>query len=284
MLRTVLKNELRPLFNAQGRSFVSTVLLTRSWENESVSNLKKEARERGISQKGNKATLITRLQQHDKQRPPMRDPSPTAQAQSPVPSSPVTQYVRKASTTEVPGVPSSAEPPRLPPNFPKDFLDVKIPVPSDPLPEPTTPIPFVPDFWDSARVKAASAPPKDEPDHLTLIAVAGDPTHIAISPAYNLYIPEEEVVERKDTSKTTFLEDVAEDLYIPTLKRAGKEQLEKLQKADLSQVTGTSKGQVIEHSRPLDKEEMRGLYLFFAFAKAEESEKAGGKATGAAKH
>jgi hypothetical protein len=32
----------------QQRSFVSSVLLTRTWENESVADLRKEAKERGL--------------------------------------------------------------------------------------------------------------------------------------------------------------------------------------------------------------------------------------------
>ena len=41
----------KPILNVlQRRSFVSTVLLTRNWENESVNVLKKEAKKRGLLQ------------------------------------------------------------------------------------------------------------------------------------------------------------------------------------------------------------------------------------------
>src|SRR5882757_4554057 len=71
-----------PIYIAR-RNLVSSVLLTRTWENESVAELKRQAKIRGIipyvhpsatprillismSRKGNKATLIQKIQEHDK--------------------------------------------------------------------------------------------------------------------------------------------------------------------------------------------------------------------------
>ncbi len=75
--------------------------------------------------KGNKATLITRLEAFETQERPQPPP-------------PHVEQIRHNSTaeTEVPGVPSSSEPPTLSPSFPKEFLDVKIPETSTPIPEP----------------------------------------------------------------------------------------------------------------------------------------------------
>ena len=71
----------------------------------------------------------------------MRDPVPSAKVQSSPPTSKsVLQHVRQAHTTEVPGVPSSSEPPHLSLNFPKEFLDIKIPVTSTPIVAAPTPI------------------------------------------------------------------------------------------------------------------------------------------------
>ncbi|THH08657.1 hypothetical protein EW146_g8925 [Bondarzewia mesenterica] len=122
---------------ANHRSLVSSVLLTRTWENESFAEIKKEARQRGLSVKGNKATLITRIQQHDRRT--VHDSLSTAP--------PPTQS-RNAST--VPASPSSPTTSDLP----KQYLDIKIPDLSTPEPELPIQIPFVPDFWDSSRVKA----------------------------------------------------------------------------------------------------------------------------------
>lgn len=140
---------LKPSVRIPRRTFVSTVLLTRTWENESTSSLRKEAKSRGLSvyvlrlaslhpssntrsRKGSKATLITRLQEHEARERPQPPPPPRASV----------QQIRHSSTveTEVPGLPSSSEPPTLPPSFPKEFLDVKIPDTSVPIPEAPTPI------------------------------------------------------------------------------------------------------------------------------------------------
>lgn len=48
MLRLALSSNVRQV--SQRRGFVSTVLLTRDWENETVSTLKKEAKKRGLLQ------------------------------------------------------------------------------------------------------------------------------------------------------------------------------------------------------------------------------------------
>src|SRR5882762_7338362 len=85
MLRTVLRTRLRPAIQLRSRSLVSPVLLSRTYENESVADLKKIAKDRGLSpyvlifsflsvtpnifhRKGNKATLISRIQQHEQHK------------------------------------------------------------------------------------------------------------------------------------------------------------------------------------------------------------------------
>ena len=135
---------------SSSRSFVSTVLLTRNWENETLVVLKKEAKLRGLLQyvlsfgcvhvkpdrthtmgmrrSGNKATLITRLQEHEKHQQLEVSVPPTPQL-------PKHQQVRHASTAEVPGQPSSSNPTPIPPSYPKDSLDVIIPSGYQPTPE-----------------------------------------------------------------------------------------------------------------------------------------------------
>jgi len=250
MLRTAaLRTQLRPAAN-QRRTFVSTVLLTRSWENDTVVSLRQEAKSRGLSQKGNKATLITRLQQYDQQNPMQHASFPIS------PPSPPIQHIRLASTTEVPGVPSSAEPFVPPTTFPKITLPL-IPDASQPIPEPVAQIPFAPDFWESSRVKAAEQP-QEAPETPNLIAVAGDTTHISASPSHNLFTaPETAASEPAKSSKDkTFLEDLAEDIFLPT-------SFPKLQTegADLMQVTNTSGSQEKDYSRTLDREEKIGLWI-----------------------
>ncbi|KAI0079886.1 hypothetical protein K474DRAFT_1769806 [Panus rudis PR-1116 ss-1] len=264
MFRTAIHAQLRPAVSAGRRTFVSTVLLTRNWESETVATLRKEAKSRGLSQTGNKSTLVARLLQHDQNGHRMQDPLPTAQSQQV--QSPVKQQVRLASTTEVPGVPSSSEPPSIPATYPKEFLDLKIPEIPDPVAEPPTPIPFVPDFWDSSRVKAESSKQATEPLNPTVLAVAGDATHISASPVHSVLTGEQgpEIEKSKDTSRTTFFEDLAEDLYLPTsFKLPGAVESENIRKADLPTTTNTSAGQEVDHTRTLDKEERKGVWAFF---------------------
>ncbi|OCH94943.1 hypothetical protein OBBRIDRAFT_788681 [Obba rivulosa] len=144
-----------------------------------MADLRQEAKKRGLSLKGSKATLITRLQSDDQRR--TAPPAPAASRSS--------QPVRKASTTELPGVPSTPSPPP-PPSFPKEFLEVKLPDLSTPAPQPQVQIPFLPDFWDSSRVKAESAPQAPETStNPKMIAVAGDSTHPGGGPLHNVYVP-----------------------------------------------------------------------------------------------
>lgn len=72
-----------------------------------------------VSRTGNKSTLISRLQEFERKQQLETPPSSAAPVQH--------QQVRHASTTEVPGVPSTSAPAPIPPSYPKDFLDVKIP-------------------------------------------------------------------------------------------------------------------------------------------------------------
>ena len=118
----VLRPATRPLsraVNANSRSFVSTVLLSKNWENETVADLRRELKKRGLTwwvikfpfrhrnnrdrySSGNKSSLITRLSEHDEHQ--QRD----ALASPPM-------QVRKASSTseptDVPGVPNLPPPP-----------------------------------------------------------------------------------------------------------------------------------------------------------------------------
>ena len=60
MHRAALRVPLRHAIASQRRSFVSTVLLTKAWENETINELRKEARKRGLSSYVPLSTLYTR--------------------------------------------------------------------------------------------------------------------------------------------------------------------------------------------------------------------------------
>jgi len=174
MFRTAILPVSR-LATSQSRSFVSSVLLTKTWENESVLSLRKEAKNRGVSSTGNKANLILRLQGHDK--------ASALQAMTP----PVQVGARSASTATgtSPGVPAAAQP-----NVPDHKLSTNTNIPdiSQSDPEVEVEVPFVPDFWDSKEVKAAQEAAKIKESPLPKISlVAGAETHPAGGPSHNLH-------------------------------------------------------------------------------------------------
>ncbi|KAG6832145.1 hypothetical protein H0H87_002457, partial [Tephrocybe sp. NHM501043] len=104
------------------RSFVSSVLLTRTWENDSVAELRKELKSRGLPVSGNKAHLILRIQEHDNARTlnALRDPPVARPLSTPA-----------APAGVAPGIPP-APPPRP---APQDFFTVALPDLWLPIPE-----------------------------------------------------------------------------------------------------------------------------------------------------
>ncbi|KAF8625823.1 hypothetical protein AX15_005203 [Amanita polypyramis BW_CC] len=156
------------------RSFVSSVLLARPCQNLSLADLRTEARARGLSSKGNKATIVARIQQHD------------ASLAAPTTASPAGVQVSQPESVPppagengiAPGIPyssqfSSAEP----------FLNIKLPDLTQPDPIPPVQIPYVPDFWDSSISRRA---PAEQPLPKVLVVTdanahhAGAPTHLQL--------------------------------------------------------------------------------------------------------
>lgn len=70
--------------------------------------------------------------------------------------------------------------------------------------------PFVPDFWDSSKVKAKEQPGPTEPDNPKVLVVAGATTQISGGPSHHLYFESEsappdaspEVFESQDAPRT----------------------------------------------------------------------------------
>lgn len=137
------------------RSFVSPVLLTRTWENENVTTLRKEAKNRGISsfvifflffllnadfyfRKGPKANLILRITEYDSKGTPKHATNPTPTKIRSASSSPRDAHVTRESTTHTvapgPGVSSAAASSAPPPKH--DLFNVVLPDLSQPDPEP----------------------------------------------------------------------------------------------------------------------------------------------------
>ncbi|KAI0807543.1 hypothetical protein C8Q74DRAFT_1313294 [Fomes fomentarius] len=259
MHRAALRVPIRHALAPQRRSFVSTVLLTKAWESETVSELKKEAKRRGLSSSGSKATLVTRLQQDDKGKTFATEPAPASQ-------------VRRASTstgtaTEVPGIPSTAET-----THPKYNLAFKIPNTDVPAPEVPVAIPFVPDLWESSKLKHESAPaPQNASLEPKVVVVAGAATHHGGGPSHNLYSSDTSSSSASSTPLYTrktptsdvgkLLADMADDVGIPTtfqLRGSGDAQYDV---AAQTQTFAAQQGK--SYSRTLDGDEKKGLWVLF---------------------
>ncbi|RXW20889.1 hypothetical protein EST38_g4968 [Candolleomyces aberdarensis] len=186
------------------RSLASTVLLNRSWETETVAQLKSETRARGLSSSGNKAALIQRLKDFE-----------VKQVQSPPAST------RPASTAA-----ATTAPPDV------NIFNIHIPDLSQPAPEGQVQVPYVPDFWDSSLNAIDPAPENAAPK---LLVVAGATTHHGGGPSHNLLLDNQEPILEEPTPKPAaapastsggLFYDLAEDLgfltHVPAPKPVNK--------------------------------------------------------------
>ncbi|KAG1756712.1 uncharacterized protein EDB91DRAFT_1076668 [Suillus paluster] len=245
MFRAVLRQRHAPRFQ---RTFVSTVLLSRTWENETVVTLRQEAKTRGLATKGNKSVLINRIQEYEESRAvPFLQPTP-------VPS-------RKASSSATApqaisaSIPPASQPPSA--SVTPDFLCVRMPDLSQDGPDAPVQAPFLPDFWDSSSPK----PEPIEPSHPKLHVVSGSATHPDGGPTYNLEKPQEAIeesspeVHAESAVESGFFRDVADNLGLPRTFRVGDA---------VSNVVHAAKEQgpdVHAKSRPLNNEETKGVWV-----------------------
>ncbi|KAF8077907.1 hypothetical protein FPV67DRAFT_19827 [Lyophyllum atratum] len=197
------------------RKFVSSVLLTRTWENESVAGLRKELKNRGLSPKGNKANLILQIQEYERHK--------TIQAiashEPPLPATVREMATSAAASTDegvAPGVPPASQPTRA---GPEGMMNVNIPDIWQPVPEQPIQIPYVPDFWDSSLPAISPVPEEPLPK---LLVVAGADTHLSGGPSHNLH--DENAVVQNDSARASaskpqeeggILDDITDDLGIP---------------------------------------------------------------------
>lgn len=85
--------------------------------------------------------------------------------------------------------------------------------------------PFVPDFWDSSKVKAKEQPEPVESNDPKVIAVAGAATHIRGGPSHNLYHEPESTSTDSSPEVSLFktegfLYDLFTDSGLPTTVKA----------------------------------------------------------------
>jgi len=132
---------------------------------------------------GNKANLITRIQEHDKRQTleavSTRDPPVPAGAQVRYNSSAAASTTTSGSEASgpVPGIPLAAQP--TADLSATAFTNVNLPDLSQPDPEWPTPIPFYPDFYDSIHhpTPYKTAPEIADSGLPKVVVVAGSATH-----------------------------------------------------------------------------------------------------------
>ncbi|KAF7440544.1 hypothetical protein PC9H_000890 [Pleurotus ostreatus] len=222
MFAVALRRSLARSIPGHRRTFVSSVLLSKTWENDTVAELRQEAKKRGLST-GNKASLVMRLQEHESanvssERMP---PPATRSASTSASSSPVVE-------PEAPGRP------QLPESAEEPFFNVILPDAAQPEPEPQVQIPYVPDLWHSSEITESAAAEEIIPEPILpkLVVVAGEETHPGGGPSHNLLdehalaadaetYASEDTAPSSSTSSTKapaeqgFWGDVAEDMGIP---------------------------------------------------------------------
>ncbi|KAI6103385.1 hypothetical protein F5141DRAFT_1130262 [Pisolithus sp. B1] len=260
MLRSVLQPATRRRLALQ-RTFVSTVLLSRTWETETVVDLRKEARLRGLSTKGNKPALIARLQEYEdsKVAPSPQKPSPPSRD---VPGASRKASSRAAPTSDpaTPALPHVASPAGTPPSSERqkpsasaEFFAFKMPDLAQPTPSSSAQVPYLPDFWDSARSNSTFTEPDPEPPKLHV--VGGAVTHHDGGPTHHLEKHSEVGTIQSATTvaddviviKSAYLQELFADLGIPTTIR-------------LRPVVDTTVVESPVRSRPLTSEETKGVY------------------------
>ncbi|KAF9052840.1 hypothetical protein BJ165DRAFT_1443443 [Panaeolus papilionaceus] len=184
------------------RSFVSSALLTRAWRDETLAQLRQEAKSRGLSSKGTKAVLASRLEEYEKAQ---------AHLSEPIQSRPMSTSAGHVKTSEAPGNPEI-----LSPSDSATFFSVKIPDTNFAPPEPVAQVPYVPDFWGSSIPKPESGTEEAIPQ---ILVVAGSETHPSGGPAHNhrdvtAHLEQESESSAPTTSGGLF-DDMADDIGLP---------------------------------------------------------------------
>lgn len=290
---------------AHRRSFVSTVLLSHTWDKETLVELRKQAKARGLStyvpssslfsayrthrdhSKGNKSTLIARIQEHEENSVTSTSAPGTFRNASSNVAPP-----KKISQAASPGIPLVVRPDSTSPN--SDFLAIKLPDLSRRPPNPPVQIvsfvrfisgsiapliscnqsypsslsnsgvslqPYVPDFWNSARSKPVVPL---EPDLPKLHVVSGSPAHYVGGPTHNLEKHQEDsspstIIQADDppvSKQVGFWADFSESLGLP---RSFSVRRTLSEASNLAAQTGKDESQT--RSRPLTDEERNGLYI-----------------------
>ncbi|KAG9086307.1 hypothetical protein FS749_003735 [Ceratobasidium sp. UAMH 11750] len=250
----------------QQRSLASTVLFTKTpeqWQEQTVAQLKSEARRRGLGTRGTKSKLIERLVAHSQ-----NNEQPAAPTGAPaLPSGPARQrWISSSSAAQ-----AEATTDKFKPRWSRN-LDVKMPETPEEADEGPV-IPFLAQKFDS-RASESASPPQEVPDNSPrVVTVASAATHIGGGPKHAIHESSDaHTIEVPSSSERTGgsslnLEGLFKELGAPlsfSLGQSGDAIREVLEPAigGISAPTiGKDTTNVKEAQRELNEEEQRGLWV-----------------------
>jgi len=220
------------------------VLLSKTWDNETVADIKEELKKRGLSLTGNKATLVTRITESERRNE--RNQSTPSTTQVPI---------RHASAGSTPGRPTITTR-----SVPNDFLTTRLPDLSQPLEDSPVQIPFAPDHWESESSKAKPDLEPAEPSLPKVLTVTLPTTLVGGGPSHNVYQMSDDPSPSPGNNETSlrssggFLTDVMNDLGLPSSIKTPTVHWQ------FSETPASSKNSTKTYSRDLDSNEVWGVW------------------------
>ncbi|CAE6392599.1 unnamed protein product [Rhizoctonia solani] len=206
MLRQISRTVVRP--QCQSRSLASTVLLPKTpeqWQEYTITQLKNEAKQRGLATGGSKSKLIQRLATHGQ----------TNERPSPFAESPASAYIsaRQRWISTGGSTPAEASGDKFKARFSRT-LDVKVPETPEPFDEGPV-IPFLAQNFDSPPSESAS-PPQEPPSNAPkVVTVASAATHVGGGPSHAIHeAVDAYALESKAGSQTIGIKGLLEELGI----------------------------------------------------------------------
>ncbi|CAE6515229.1 unnamed protein product [Rhizoctonia solani] len=261
MLRQISRTVVR-IPQCQSRSLASTVLLPKTseqWQEYTITQLKNEAKQRGLATGGNKSKLVQRLVAHNQ-----TNERPSAPAEH---SSPAFLSVRQRWISTGGSSLAEASGDKFKARFSRS-LDVKIPEDPEPIDEGPV-IPFLAQTFDSPPSESAS-PPQEPPSNAPrVVTVASAATHVGGGPSHAIHeAVDAHALESKTGSQSLGIKELLEELGISlnfNFKDTANETTNEILKPVAS---GISIPRVekdtteLKHAmRELNEEEKRGLWV-----------------------
>ncbi|CAE6436952.1 hypothetical protein ACGC1H_004459 [Rhizoctonia solani] len=260
MLRQISRTVVRP--HCQSRLLASTVLLPKTpeqWQEYTITQLKNEAKQRGLATGGSKFKLIQRLATHGQ----------TNERPSTFAEGPASAYISARQRWISTGGSSLAEASgdKFKARFSRN-LDVKVPETPEPIDEGPV-IPFLAQNFDSPPSESAS-PPQEPPSNAPkVVTVASAATHVGGGPSHAIHeAVDAYALESEAGGQSIGIKGLLEELGISlnfNFKDTANETTNELLKPVASGISiprvEKDTANVKDSMRELNEEERRGLWV-----------------------